>query len=364
MVDGSFLPTSFSLSGYEFSFQQFRGPTSSSSTLELSSSKEFDIYTFSHESGNWRLTGFEQTSSLNLWIPRSQTILAVLVNPELETTTIQGRFLSSLSNGGTAAAEDLNNTELSLGGTLPSITLGAQSITSQRFINSTNFIVDILNDRPSEANIRKCLANQACVQASHQSISSDPLSRRIRRTSVKIGATDYFYSDLQLQPGQSYDLYYANTSSSSLVLSAVATRALDLFTVTSGETTPTGSVPVVYVSGAGGGGGCFLASAAFLGPDGPEVKLLSRFRDQFLLTHPIGRAFVSAYYTYSPQVAQKIQESWSLRSLTQVLLLPLLIVAYVLENPLLSVILILSLLLIRFGGPGMPRPLCNKRRTM
>jgi hypothetical protein len=363
-VDTNFTPISFQLSGYEFMFQQFTGAASSSSSLELTSSREFDIYTFSNESGNWKLTGFSQSSNYRFWISRSETILTILVNPALETTTIQASFLGSLTNGGTAPAEDLNDTELNLGGTLSSISLGAQSITSQRFINSTSFIVDLLNDSSSEVDIRKCLANQTCVQASHQSISSDPVARRIRSKSVTIGATNYFYSYLQLQPGQSYDLFYANHSNKSLSLSPVPTRASDLFTDVSGETTPTGSVPVVFASRAGGGGGCFLASAAFLGPDGPEVKLLSRFRDQFLLTHPIGRAFVGAYYTYSPQVAQKIQESRSLRGLTQVLLLPLLVVAYVLENPLLSVILILSLLLIRFGGPGMPRPLSNKRRTM
>jgi len=513
LVDGSFLPTSFSLSGYEFSFQQFRGPTSSSSTLELSSSKEFDIYTFSNESGNWRLTGFEQTSSLNLWIPRSQTILAVLVNPELETTTIQARFLNSLSNGGTAAAEDLNDTELSLGGTLPSITLGAQSITSQRFINSTNFIVDILNDRPSEANIRKCLANQACVQASHQSISSDPLSRRIRRTSVKIGATDYFYSDLQLQPGQSYDLYYANTSSSSLVLSAVATLALDLFTVTSGAPTPAPTLVVtsptndptptftwtsneqgstgtfryqlndaslvggfilttafsftsgvsmgegthtLYVQelaetgiwsligtatvvvdltpplapvflpslatastfslvwasgggggggifrykidngnlesssistastlfststtfslerhsfylqerdeagnwsksatsefntvvqassggggGGGGGGGCFIASAAYSGANSKEVRILSKFRDRYLLTNRLGRTLVQTYYCYSPPLAELMNDSLILGCIGQIILYPAVFFAFMLERPVLCII--------------------------
>ena len=343
-IDASFVPTSFLLAGYEFAFHKFTGPSTSSSTLELSASREFDIYSFSSENGGWKLNSYDRTDQLNLWIPRSSTILTILVNPELETLSIQSRYLNSLTADTPAPPEDLSGSELAQGGNLTPLSLGAQTITSQRFTNSTTVIVDLLNPRPEDTNIRKCLANQSCIQASYQRVSTNPVSRRIRRTSIKIGGTDYFYSDLQLQPGQAYDLYYANTSTSSFSFSPRATVALDLFDVTSGETTPTptsaSGAPVF--TGSGGGGGCFLATAAFSGDHSPEVRLLSRFRDQILLKTRFGRTFVQAYYTYSPIIAEKIQNSQILKGLTRVLLLPVLALALSLDHP-------LFLFLILFG---------------
>ena len=175
----------------------------------------------------------------------------------------------------------------------------------------------------------------------------------IRRTSIKIDGEDHFYSDLQLEPDESYDLYYANTSDSSLNLTLIATPALNLFSVTSGEPTTFPSLEGDTVFFNSGGGGCFIASAAFGGQSSQEVILLSRFRDEILLRTASGKAFVNLYYTYSPRVANLIQESTFLKFLTKGLLFPVLVFALCLSHLtlLLPFLLGMALLLFFLGFP-------------
>ncbi|RMG71501.1 MAG: hypothetical protein D6710_05960 [Nitrospirae bacterium] len=75
--------------------------------------------------------------------------------------------------------------------------------------------------------------------------------------------------------------------------------------------------------GGDGGGGCFIATAAYGSYLAPEVRLLRRFRDRYLLTNPAGRLFVRLYYTCSPPVARLISRYPVLRFPTLVLLTPL-----------------------------------------
>ena len=72
----------------------------------------------------------------------------------------------------------------------------------------------------------------------------------------------------------------------------------------------------------GGGGGCFIASAAYRSLLEPYVKVLSDFRDRFMLTNLIGKSFVRLYYTYSPPIAEFIAKHDNLRGLVRVSLLP------------------------------------------
>jgi subtilisin family serine protease len=76
-------------------------------------------------------------------------------------------------------------------------------------------------------------------------------------------------------------------------------------------------------SGGGGGGGCFIATAAFGSPLEPQVKALRDIRDRFLLTNPLGKAFVTSYYRYSPPVAEFIADHERVRTLVRWGLLPL-----------------------------------------
>jgi hypothetical protein len=73
----------------------------------------------------------------------------------------------------------------------------------------------------------------------------------------------------------------------------------------------------------GSSGGCFIATAAYGSPLASHVKVLSRFRDHFLITNRIGKCFVRFYNTYSPPMADFIKKHDSLRIMVRLGLIPL-----------------------------------------
>ena len=74
---------------------------------------------------------------------------------------------------------------------------------------------------------------------------------------------------------------------------------------------------------------CFIATAAYGSPFEAHVSILRKFRDTFLLTNPMGKAFVEAYYRHSPPVADVIADNDSLRAMVRMALLPLVGMSYV-----------------------------------
>ena len=84
--------------------------------------------------------------------------------------------------------------------------------------------------------------------------------------------------------------------------------------------------------GEGSGGGCFIATACYETPMADEVQTLSEFRDECLLTNPIGQIFVSTYYKISPPMADFISEHPMLKNVVRGILKPIVWLAKEFEN--------------------------------
>lgn len=67
---------------------------------------------------------------------------------------------------------------------------------------------------------------------------------------------------------------------------------------------------------------CFIATACYGTSMADEVKVLKSFRDQYLLTNPVGKALVSAYYKISPPVADFIKKHPVLKKMVKTALRP------------------------------------------
>jgi len=84
------------------------------------------------------------------------------------------------------------------------------------------------------------------------------------------------------------------------------------------------ATPVIPFDGSGdGGSGCFIATAAFGSYVSPYVRVLRNFRDTFLMTSRVGRAFVTWYYRVSPPIADTIAQRSVARAVIRAGLLPL-----------------------------------------
>ncbi len=113
---------------------------------------------------------------------------------------------------------------------------------------------------------------------------------------------------------------------------------------------------VIQGGGTSGKSGCFIATAAFGSPIEPHVMSLRHFRDTHLLTSYPGRIFVNLYYRISPPIASFISHSRPLRTVTCMILLP---VVFAVEHPLrgLLIALVLAAVIIMAA-----RHLLRKRR--
>jgi len=69
-------------------------------------------------------------------------------------------------------------------------------------------------------------------------------------------------------------------------------------------------------------GDCFVATASYGTPMAEEIQILREFRDEYLLTNPVGRVLVDLYYRVSPPMADFIAEHPSLKPIARAGLAP------------------------------------------
>lgn len=79
----------------------------------------------------------------------------------------------------------------------------------------------------------------------------------------------------------------------------------------------------------GGGGGCFIATAAYGSLMAPHVRILCEFRDRILLPNSFGKSFVDFYYKHSPLAAKFIAEHGASRAMVRVTLIPVVGISWI-----------------------------------
>ncbi len=131
------------------------------------------------------------------------------------------------------------------------------------------------------------------------------------------------YTDSVMQPSDAYEITAVDVNGNESQATTIAATAA----------TGGGS------SGSGGSGStkCFIATAAYGSYLEPHVIILRAFRDRYLLTNPLGKAFVSFYYHYSPPIADYISRHDLLRSVARWMLTP---VIFIIQYPLGFVLLL------------------------
>ncbi|NOY87132.1 MAG: S8 family serine peptidase [Deltaproteobacteria bacterium] len=171
-----------------------------------------------------------------------------------------------------------------------------------------------------------------------------------------IGVTGYYISETSSAPAPGSFTSITSTTDYSanvpfVLSSGSGTKTVYAWFKDTAENISSGaSDTIIYTAeeneATGGSDGCFIATAVYGSYEAPVVKLLRRFRDQFLLTNGPGRLFVDAYYRYSPSVAEWLKDSNWAKPIVRVLLLPLIALAWFLVKLSLPVQILAIILLL------------------
>ena len=152
----------------------------------------------------------------------------------------------------------------------------------------------------------------------------------------------------QLLQGGGAIIPLADIMATDYLYGVVTVRVRDLSVFSIGPATLPG---MTGFSDSGGGGGCFIATAAYGSPMEPHVGILRKVRDVYLLPNRLGQAFVRAYYRYSPPMADAITDVEFLKIATRVVLAPLVLTGFVLLSaPWIGAAAIITVLAVLAGG--------------
>jgi len=115
-------------------------------------------------------------------------------------------------------------------------------------------------------------------------------------------------------------------------LAGETTYHFRLVVTRSPDTSFGGDLTFTTYQGSGGGGGCFIATAAFGSSLEPHVIMLKKFRDKYLMVSGWGRKLVEFYYKTSPSIADGIADNGPLKIMARMCLYPLVGFSYVILN--------------------------------
>ena len=92
---------------------------------------------------------------------------------------------------------------------------------------------------------------------------------------------------------------------------------------------------------------CFIATASYGSKTNLPVKILRMFRDLYLNKSSLGKTIINLYYQYSPPIATKISKMPLVSVIVQILLLPIVLIAYLIiihKVVLMSIIFLFALI--------------------
>jgi len=95
---------------------------------------------------------------------------------------------------------------------------------------------------------------------------------------------------------------------------------------------------------------CFIATAAFGSMQHSNLHILRDFRDNYLLPTGPGQWFVKQYYDYSPPIARWISGNEIAKTVTRVLLLPMILLAWFIQSSVMTKALVTMLIIAVYTG--------------
>lgn len=188
-----------------------------------------------------------------------------------------------------------------------------------------NFVTTVTNSGPSNANNVVATLN---LPSDGELIGSTPSQGSCSRSGQTMTC--------QLGKINSANSAYVTTSlttvsAGTINLTTTATATEEDNNASNNSASNYGTVEAPLSSG---GGGCFIATAAYGSIMAGDVVTLRHFRDQYLLTNPPGQWFVENYYRYSPPIANELAKSPLMKAVTRGLLFPLVAVSRLLTGQL------------------------------
>jgi ribosomal protein L21E len=199
------------------------------------------------------------------------------------------------------------------------VSLVAQPEEGYQFLEWTGDVGTIAN--VYAANTTIAMNNSYSVIASFQSVHPQPTAQLTASSTSGGSVTVPGEGTFSYPLGQTVSLVAEPTSGNHFTnwSGDVSTIA----NVLSASTTITMDDSYSVIANFGSGGvQCFVTAATYGTPMAGELQILRDFRDEYLLTNPVGQALVSLYYDVSPVLAEFITNHPSLKPVVRAALSP------------------------------------------